>query len=67
MTGSARIIPGNALALPLADDSVDLVVTSPPYRASKLRKGTHLRLPWVRKPEPPPPVVLSLPRPGDPF
>ena len=37
------------------------------YRASKLRKGTHLRLPWVRKPEPPPPVVLSAPRPGDPF
>ena len=31
MTGSARIIRGNALALPLADDSVDLVVTSPPY------------------------------------
>jgi DNA modification methylase len=29
--GAARIIRGNALALPLADDSVDLVVTSPPY------------------------------------
>ncbi|MFC5268454.1 DNA-methyltransferase [Kribbella qitaiheensis] len=29
--GSARIIRGNALALPLADESVDLVVTSPPY------------------------------------
>jgi DNA modification methylase len=28
---SAQIIRGNALALPLADDSVDLVVTSPPY------------------------------------
>jgi len=27
----ARIIRGNALALPLADGSVDLVVTSPPY------------------------------------
>ena len=27
----ARIIRGNALALPLADASVDLVVTSPPY------------------------------------
>jgi len=26
-----QIIRGNALALPLADDSVDLVVTSPPY------------------------------------
>jgi DNA modification methylase len=31
MTGSARIIRGNALDLPLADASVDLVVTSPPY------------------------------------
>lgn len=28
---SVRIIQGNALALPLADNSVDLVVTSPPY------------------------------------
>jgi site-specific DNA-methyltransferase (cytosine-N4-specific) len=32
MTGTAaRIIQGNALALPLFDASVDLVVTSPPY------------------------------------
>lgn len=31
MTGTARVIRGNALALPLADASVDLVVTSPPY------------------------------------
>lgn len=31
MTGNASIIRGNALALPLADASVDLVVTSPPY------------------------------------
>jgi DNA modification methylase len=29
--GSAQIIQGNALALPLADSSVDLVCTSPPY------------------------------------
>ncbi len=28
--GSVQIIRGNALALPLADNSVDLVVTSPP-------------------------------------
>src|SRR5690606_25690640 len=28
---SVQIIRGNALDLPLADDSVDLVVTSPPY------------------------------------
>jgi DNA modification methylase len=27
----AQIVRGNALTLPLADDSVDLVVTSPPY------------------------------------
>lgn len=31
MTGTARIIRGNALALPLSDSTVDLVVTSPPY------------------------------------
>ena len=30
-TERARVIRGNALALPLADASVDLVVTSPPY------------------------------------
>ena len=29
--GSVQILRGNALALGLADDSVDLVVTSPPY------------------------------------
>ena len=28
---TVQIIRGNALDLPLADDSVDLVVTSPPY------------------------------------
>lgn len=33
MTGEARIIRGNALDLPLADASVDLIVTSPPYFA----------------------------------
>lgn len=33
MTGEARIIRGNALNLPLDDESVDLVVTSPPYFA----------------------------------
>jgi len=31
VTGSARIVRGNALALPLGDSTVDLVVTSPPY------------------------------------
>ena len=31
MTGSARIVRGNALALPLDDSTVDLIVTSPPY------------------------------------
>jgi SAM-dependent methyltransferase len=33
MTGSARIVRANARNLPLADNSVDLVVTSPPYFA----------------------------------
>jgi DNA modification methylase len=31
MTGSARVVRGDALRLPLPDSSVDLVVTSPPY------------------------------------
>ena len=31
MLGSADVIRGDARSLPLADDSVDLVVTSPPY------------------------------------
>lgn len=31
MSGSAEVIRGDALALPLDDQSVDLVVTSPPY------------------------------------
>jgi DNA modification methylase len=31
MTGTATILRGNALDLPLADASVDLIVTSPPY------------------------------------
>jgi len=33
MTGRAVLIRGNALDLPIADSSVDLVVTSPPYFA----------------------------------
>jgi DNA modification methylase len=33
VTGTAHLIRGNALALPLPDASVDLVVTSPPYFA----------------------------------
>ena len=32
MTGSARIVRGDALALPLDDSTVDLIVTSPPYQ-----------------------------------
>ena len=31
MSGSAQIIRGDALALPIADGTVDLIVTSPPY------------------------------------
>jgi DNA modification methylase len=33
VTGSAHILRANSRSLPLADDSVDLVVTSPPYFA----------------------------------
>ena len=33
MTGRAVVLRGDARALPLADESVDLVVTSPPYYA----------------------------------
>lgn len=33
MTGKAIVLQGNALALPLPDESVDLIVTSPPYFA----------------------------------
>ncbi|HWD42495.1 MAG TPA: hypothetical protein VHM23_02020 [Actinomycetota bacterium] len=33
MTGQALIVQGDALRLPLPDESVDLVVTSPPYWA----------------------------------
>jgi len=38
-----QIIRGNALSLPLADDSVDLVVTSPPYFGLRSYQdgGTH--------------------------
>jgi DNA modification methylase len=40
---SVQIMRGNALALPLADDSVDLVVTSPPYFGLRSYQdgGTH--------------------------
>lgn len=30
-TGSARVIHGDSRALPLSKDSIDLIVTSPPY------------------------------------
>jgi DNA modification methylase len=53
---TVQIIRGNALALPLADDTVDLVVTSPPYfglrsyqdtvecaRCRELREGYYSR------------------------
>lgn len=43
MTGSAQIIRSDARNLPLADSSVDLVVTSPPYFALRSYKdgGEH--------------------------
>src|SRR4051812_6607042 len=41
--GAAELIRGNALDLPLADDSVDLIITSPPYFAlrSYQDEGQH--------------------------
>jgi DNA modification methylase len=41
--GTARVIRGNALALPLEDESVDLIVTSPPYFGLRSYQdgGTH--------------------------
>jgi DNA modification methylase len=41
--GTAHVIRGNALALPLEDESVDLVVTSPPYFGLRSYQdgGTH--------------------------
>ena len=39
-----QIIRGNALALPLADDSVDLVVTSPPREYQPPREQTEGQL-----------------------
>jgi len=43
MTGEARIIRGDARSLPLADGTVDLIVTSPPYFALRSYKdgGEH--------------------------
>lgn len=35
MTGSAIVVQGNASSLPLPDESVDLIVTSPPYFAMR--------------------------------
>jgi DNA modification methylase len=42
---SAEILRANARSLPLADDSVDLIVTSPPYFAlrSYTDSGVHYR------------------------
>jgi DNA modification methylase len=43
MSGSARIIRGDARHLPLADNTIDLIVTSPPYFAlrSYTDNGQH--------------------------
>lgn len=41
MTGAAVVVQGNALALPLPDESVDLIVTSPPYFALRAYDGDH--------------------------
>ena len=43
MTGGASVVRANALAIPLADNTVDLFVTSPPYFALRSYKdgGEH--------------------------
>ena len=52
---SITILRGNALALPIADASVDLVVTSPPYfglRSYQDGASAQPRLPdrpWIEK------------------
>lgn len=38
MTGSAIVVRGNALQLPLPDESVDLIVTSPPFFSQRVYK-----------------------------
>jgi len=45
--GTASVWCGDARQLPLADDSVDLVVTSPPYNAGVLYAGFNDRQSWV--------------------
>lgn len=54
MTGKAIVLQGNALSLPLADESVDLIVTSPPYFALRsyrdgARRSDRLALPEQRQ------------------
>lgn len=47
-SGSATIIRGDARHMPLADDSVDLIVTSPPHFAlrSYTDGGEHYAARW---------------------
>jgi hypothetical protein len=46
--GTARVIRGNALALPLEDESVDLICTSPHYmgRPDGFRDKSLMGIPW---------------------
>lgn len=47
-SGSARMLAGDARALPLADESVDLIVTSPPYaNAIDYMRAHKFSLVWL--------------------
>ena len=51
--GNARIIPGDARALPLADATADLIVTSPPYaNALDYMRAHKFSLAWLGEPIP---------------
>lgn len=41
MSGAAVVVQGDALRLPLPDESVDLIVTSPPYFCLRAYDGNH--------------------------
>jgi len=53
MVGESRIVAGDARVLPLPDDSVDLIVTSPPYaNALDYMRAHKFSLAWLGDPIP---------------
>lgn len=51
--GDARIVAGDARAIPLADDTADLIVTSPPYaNALDYMRAHKFSLAWLGDPIP---------------